>query len=81
MKLQRVRRQGLVGFADKAGQIVVPCRWHDARGFHCGRAWVRDERGLYGFIDEAGTLVIPCTWQRAYSFSEDLAAVQDSSGK
>ena len=47
MKLQPIKQQGLFGFAYKDGNIVIPCQWRDARGFHCGRAWVRDEQGKY----------------------------------
>ncbi len=80
MKLSPCKQDGLYGFADKDGNIVLPCQWRDARGFHCERAWVKNQEGKVGFIDEAGDMVVPCQWKHIYSFCEDLAAVQNVQG-
>ncbi|MBR5687560.1 MAG: WG repeat-containing protein [Prevotella sp.] len=59
---------GLYGFADKAGKVIIPCQWADAHPFHQGLAVVKDESGLWGYIDPKGKLVIPCKWKEASDF-------------
>ena len=67
--LARVRgADGLYGFADKAGKIVIPCQWVDAHSFHQGLAVVKDRSGLWGYIDKKGKLAIPCKWKEASDF-------------
>ena len=78
---------GMEGFIDKTGKLVIPCQWAGVSSFHDGLALVG---GYYkdgyedkdGYIDKTGKLVIPVDWSNARpysegkSFSEGLAAVQ-----
>ena len=40
-------------FIDKKGNVVIPCKWSDTKGFSEGLAAVR-ENGKWGFIDKKG---------------------------
>jgi len=76
---------GKHGYIDKAGKIVIPCNWKDARLFdfddkYIGIAMVQNAEGLWGFIDKAGAEVIPCKWKECRKFGstfKDLAPVMD----
>ncbi len=67
--------EGLWGFVDLSGELVIPFTFEEANDFSCGRALVKTD-GLYGYIDTAGTLVIPATLEEAYSFFDDRACVR-----
>lgn len=74
-ELARVKGEdGLYGFADKSGKVVIPCRWTDAHSFHQGLAVVKDSSGLWGYIDKKGKLVIPCKWKEASDFDSSGTA-------
>ena len=81
IKLKPLKKDGKYGFADEAGNIVIPCKWEDAYSFSQGLALIEDDNGKRGFIDKTGTVVIPCKWKDAYSFSEGLARVEDDNEK
>ncbi len=66
---------GLFGFIDKKGDVVIPARYDFAEPFHDGRAMVcRDEN--CGFIDHEGREVIPLQYPRAEFFVDSIAPVQ-----
>ena len=48
---------GLQGYVDRTGQMVIPCQWKDANSFYEGRAAVKDESGKYFLIDKTGAKV------------------------
>ena len=70
----KVSKEGLYGFMDATGELVIPCEWDEAEPFSEGFALVKKD-GKYGYIDTTGELVIPCEWESAKPFSEGLAWV------
>ena len=71
--------EGLWGYIDDGGNLVIPFMYEDANGFSCGRALVKTE-GLYGYIDKTNQFVIPATYQEAYSFYDDRACIGTDNG-
>ena len=69
---------GLWGYVDKTGKVVIPCEWEKAGDFNNGIASVRRDR-KYGCINTFGQIIIPCQWSgySPISFSEGLAPVQN----
>lgn len=61
---------GLWGYIDATGSVVIPCEWEAAGNFSFGVARVRKDR-LYGYIDASGKLVIPCEWGNAADTAKD----------
>ena len=53
------------GFIDESGKVVIEPQFLDARGFHCGRAWVRDKQGKYYFIDRLGKKAFEPGWKES----------------
>jgi hypothetical protein len=80
-ELHCIEKDGKYGFADKDGNIVIPCEWNDAMEFSEELAFVADEKWKYGYIDKEGRPVIPCKWQSAWNFTEGLAPVMNSKDK
>lgn len=70
------------GYADKSGNIFIPCKWGYAGEFSEGLAVVSDKafEGKYSFIDKSGTLVFQKTWRYAQSFNKGLAPVRSELG-
>lgn len=58
-----VKRDGLWGYVNLQGELVIPCVWTAAREFYDGYAIVED-RCMYGVIDTTGAEVEPCVWER-----------------
>ncbi|MDX1684692.1 MAG: WG repeat-containing protein [Saprospiraceae bacterium] len=56
--LAPVNSNGLWGYIDREGDIVIPCKFLDARPFIRDRAIVQNEEGLVGVIDTAGAYVV-----------------------
>ena len=73
--------EGLWGYIDRSGKIVIPCEWEEAGEFNGGIASVR-KGWKYGCINASGQLVIACEWNgySPISFSEGLAPVQNNDG-
>lgn len=72
-----VKINGLIGFIDKSGQLVVPPRFKDASDFSEGLAAVKPvDSDKWGYIDATGNFVILVQFSKALHFSEGLAAVQ-----
>ena len=63
------------GYFNKAGEVIVPFEYEDARSFSEGYACVK-KYGRYGFIDKTGEAVVPFEYNMAGSFNEGLAVVQ-----
>ena len=63
-----------LGFIDKTGKIVIPCKYENASDFSEGLARV-EINDMDGFIDKTGKMVIPCKYEEASDFSEGLARV------
>jgi hypothetical protein len=52
--LARVVINGLYGYIDREGRLVIPPQFESARNFSEGRAEVRLANGTYGQIDKTG---------------------------
>jgi tetratricopeptide (TPR) repeat protein len=74
--------QGLWGYADADGDMVVPARYAEAQPFRDGLAWVRGPQSdRWSLIDLAGDTVLGPTYLAARPFSDGLAwVVRDESG-
>lgn len=70
-------RDGLYGFADHNGVLLIPCIWRIALPFTNGLSVVQESNELFGFINKTGNVAIPCLFKGAFPFSEGLARVQD----
>ena len=66
---------GRFGFANEAGEVTIPCRFDDARGFSEGLASVKDS-GKWGCIDASGTKVVPFEYDSVGRFASDNAIVR-----
>lgn len=79
---------GLWGFIDTAGAVVIPFQYEYAENFSEGFAVVMTD-GLYGYIDATGAMICDAVYTDANEFHEGLAAVEidgkygflDTSGK
>lgn len=72
--LAPVEKDGLVGFCNEAGQIVIPLQYEDCFGFHDSRAPVK-KNGLWGYIDTDGSQVVPFVFRYASPFKYGRAEV------
>ena len=73
--LARVKQNGLYGYIDTTGTLVIPCQFQDALRFIEGMAAVM-VGATWGFINKAGKMVIKPIYSRLISFSEGLALVK-----
>ena len=71
-----INADGLWGYQDDSGKMVIKPRWKDADYFSEGLASVTADYDLYGYIDETGAMIIKPQWIEANPFSEGLAAVK-----
>lgn len=73
--LFRIRRNGLYGFVNQQGSVVVNPQYSDAHDYSEGLAAVKiDER--WGFIDSSSRWIIPPQFEEVHDFSESMAAVK-----
>lgn len=56
-----VQRDGLWGFVDQHGELILPCEWEEVGMVVDGRAPVQ-KNGLWGVIDRTGKQIVPCEW-------------------
>lgn len=67
---------GLYGFIDRYGNVVIQPQYKGAGGFYNGRAVVKDRHSnLWGYIDKQNNWIIRPRYCMAGRFSEGLAAV------
>ena len=71
----RFAEDGLFGFMDIEGNVIVEPQYVEAGDFSEGLAAVANEEYRYGYIDVDGNLIIPHKYYRAQCFSEGRAAV------
>ncbi len=72
--LFRIYENGLYGFIDSTGQVIIPPKYKAAGEFSEGLAPVR-ENGYYGYIDESGKYVFPPIYDFCEPFKEGLGKV------
>lgn len=56
-----VKQNGLWGFVNQNGEIIIPCEWEDVGRVVDGHAPVQKD-GKWGVIDQSGSLILPCVW-------------------
>lgn len=74
--LKSFSHEGLYGFKDEKGNIVIPAKYDSVEEFSDGLAAVQLKfRGKWGYINSKGVMVIPLQFSSARQFSEGLAPV------
>lgn len=73
-----VGRRILYGYADKEGNIRIPCRYSFAHAFNNGVAFVRNQYDKWGLIDENGKWLIYPQYEAVGIFKHGVAAVRKS---
>ena len=71
-----VQKEGLWGFIDLDGQLVIPPEYRQVRSFSDGAIAYR-EKGRWGYINSEGKPLFEQTFYDAGDFSEGLAPVKD----
>jgi len=76
-----VEADGMKGFLDKEGNIIVPVKYVEIEKFDKVRknwALVKDRREKLGFIDKTGKEVIPVVYDNIEAFIKKKSAVADT---
>ncbi|WP_316831889.1 SEL1-like repeat protein [Pedobacter aquatilis] len=69
-------KNGLFGYSDNTGAMVIPYKYTQAGRFSEGLAHVWAEGKGFGYIDSSDKLIIPYSYENAQEFYEGLAAVK-----
>ena len=77
--LYPIKVDGLYGFIDATGRVVIKPQYSDVRDFTEGVAPVQVSRRC-GYIDHTGTFAIAATFVQGGRFKGGLAAVMDQDG-
>jgi len=72
--LFKIYENGLYGYIDSNGAVVIPPKFKGAGEFFEGLAPVR-ENGYYGYIDETGKYIFPPVYDFAEPFKDNYAIV------
>jgi len=73
--LTKVMQNGLVGWVDSRGELLIPLRQYDQTfDFSCGLVRIKLD-GRFGYMDQKGKLVIPNQFDTASDFNQGLASV------
>ena len=78
-----VLKNGLYGFADYRGNVVIPCKYYYVDSFYKGRAIVyagNKDQQLEGMVDKQGNELLKPIYKRLLMVEENIS-VQDTSGK
>jgi hypothetical protein len=67
--LTKIQQQGLWGFTDSDGKLVIDPRFRSVGDFSNGFARACDLKGLWGYIDRAGNEVVPMRFEDAEDFN------------
>src|SRR5688572_13711612 len=70
-----IKMNGVSGYIDRAGKIIIPPKYTLAWEFRENRAFFGRDGHLYGFLDSAGREIIPMRFVGGASFSEGMALV------
>jgi WG containing repeat len=68
--------QGLSGFLNSSGEIVIQPRFLSAGYFNKGLAWVKTKDKTIGYINEFGEWVIQPKFDRAHNFDSEAGLVK-----
>lgn len=66
-----VDRNGLIGFIDAKGEVVIRGAFHRVRHFSNGLCAVMNGQQQWGYIDASGRLVIDYRFESAYNFDSN----------
>ena len=72
-------KEGLSGYIDRSGDVVIPAQYDAAFGFYHGMAMVRKEidgQSLYGVIDRYGNVVVPIIHKSLYIITPELFGIE-----
>src|SRR5688572_1195390 len=72
--LFKIYENGLYGYIDSTGKVVIPPKYKSAGEFSEGLAPVR-ENGYYGYIDESGKYVLHPQYDYAQTFINGFAKI------
>lgn len=75
-----VEKDGLYGYIDYEGEIVVSLKYIDAGPFSEGLAAVKGEKNLFGYINSLGKEIIPPKFEEAGRFKNGIARVRYQHG-
>ena len=67
--------EGLRGFKDINGDVVIPARYESVRGFHCGLAAVQ-MNGKWGFVDMHARMVVSPEYDAVCDFVNGKTSVR-----
>jgi len=74
-------KNGLNGFMNSKGKIVIPMIYYDVEEFSDGLSKVqKTSDGNYGFIDKTGKVILPFIYKSAYNFVKRITAVRLAEG-
>jgi len=71
-----INENGLFGFIDETGRVIIDYKYYYAEPFSDGLALVKGDKG-YGYINKQGKMCITGNFDVACSFSDGLAKVSD----
>jgi len=74
--LYEIKRDGKIGFINRAGKEVVPPRFDDVRGKFVEGMTRIQVNDLWGFMNNSGVVVITPVYEENDEFSEGLARVR-----
>ncbi|HEU4717264.1 MAG TPA: WG repeat-containing protein [Bacteroidia bacterium] len=69
-----VRKNGLTGFADARGKIIVAPRWNAASGFFGSLMFVYDQEGNAGIVDTTGKMICGISRSGILQYPDSLGA-------
>jgi len=76
VSLERFQENGVYGYRDMAGKVVIKPQFAEAGDFSLGLARVRpDAKGGWGYIDASGDMTIPAQYEGASDFVDGIAVV------
>lgn len=64
-RLPVIDKNGLIGFIDPMGEVIIPGKFHEVKRFCQGFCPVRNENGLWAYIDKVGNLRTPFKYKYA----------------
>lgn len=72
------RKNGMYGFKNAEGVIVIPAGYEKTGKFSDGFAWVKLDYKRYYYIDRAEKPLISYTFDKCFDFSDGMAKVYDN---
>ena len=70
-------QKGRLGYADKEGNIVIPCKYNIALPFQKDGVAKVAKKDKFGLIDTSGKLVVPLKYEEVSKWNNDVYLVND----